>query len=469
MNNRNIPSFEQTAAEAQGIAADATAHQSLRNIHAVNTIHAIHSIVHPLSAHHPTRLVSALLAIATALCLVWGPALLMPQHHAYADETEASATKSGSDNSGATVNEPMAGPVPNIIITNFTYGDGSIPVGGNFNLGFTFQNKGQVAVQNMVVTVDGGDMLTIAGGTNTFYVDFLAAGYSLTETVPMQALADAKTGAQGVSIHFNYEYVENNQRSSASADIKVSVPLSQPDRMQLNAPTIPETTRRGEETTITLAYVNKGKGDVSNLEATLEGEGFKAATPTQYLGNVASGANGSIGYLFTPERTGKLDAKLKVSYEDSNGKPQSKEFPVSLQVEAPAPPPEAMASQEAHAPNPLPFIIIGVVVLVLIIALIVILVRRHHKKKARLAALADDDDDDDDWDGESADTTFAALPPANTQGTNGTPTQVIQPVAGNGTSPASFNADSGILQPADTQEPQASTSAQSLSSRDEDQ
>lgn len=56
-------------------------------------------------------------------------------------------------NGGSTV-QP-AGPVPNIIITNFTYGDGSVAVGTNFDLGFTFQNMGKVAVSNMVVTVDG--------------------------------------------------------------------------------------------------------------------------------------------------------------------------------------------------------------------------------------------------------------------------------------------------------------------------
>ena len=52
-----------------------------------------------------------------------------------------------------------------------------------------FQNMGKVAVGNMVVTVDGGENFAISGGTNTFYYDSLWAGYSLTQTVPMQEYA----------------------------------------------------------------------------------------------------------------------------------------------------------------------------------------------------------------------------------------------------------------------------------------
>ena len=86
--------------------------------------------------------------------------------------------------------------MPNIIVTNFTYGGDSVAAGADFNLDFTFQNMGQVAVTNMVITVDGGESFAIAGGTNTFYVDALWGGYAMTQSVPMQALASAKSGAQ---------------------------------------------------------------------------------------------------------------------------------------------------------------------------------------------------------------------------------------------------------------------------------
>ncbi|WEV69909.1 ABC transporter permease [Bifidobacterium sp. ESL0775] len=382
----------------------------------IYTSESPHDIKDPKVATGNHHRFAALLAVAVTLVMLWVPSFFMHHGTANAEETDESipAQQMSSDmaksGSAAPASEPIAGPVPNVIITNFNYGNGPVAIGSNFNLVFTYQNKGQVAIQNMVITVDGGDMLAISGGTNTFYVSSLSAGHSLSQTVPMQALADAKSGAQGVTIHFAYEYVQNNQRSSASADIKVSVPLSQPTRMQINDPVIPEQVRAGEETTITLAYVNKGKGDIANLEATMEGEGFKASVPTQYLGNVASGGNGSIGYLFTPQKAGKLEAKFKVSYEDSDGKAQSKEYPISMNVGAKAEPANMTVSEELPKPNPLPFLIIAAVVLILVIALIVVLVRRHRKKKkAKLAA----EEDDDDWDDDISDDNVAALNAGN--------------------------------------------------------
>ncbi len=63
---------------------------------------------------------------------------------------------------------------------------------------------------------------------------------------------------------------------------------------------VPNIVNAGEETTITMDNVNKGKGDVSNVEASVEGDGTTATQAKQYVGNaLASGASGSIGFAFT--------------------------------------------------------------------------------------------------------------------------------------------------------------------------
>ena len=180
--------------------------------------------------------ISLLAVVAiTLVCIV-------PTAFAEDGANTSDAPGAGADNSV----EQIAGPVPNIIITNFTYGDGSVAVGSTFNLGFTFQNMGKVAVSNMVVTVDGGENFAISGGTNTFYYDALNAGAALTQTVPMQTLASAKNGAQGIDISFKYEYVDGAARSSNTSDIKISVPVSQPDRFELNDPVVPNIVNAGE-------------------------------------------------------------------------------------------------------------------------------------------------------------------------------------------------------------------------------
>lgn len=344
--------------------------------------------------HLTRRTIAIIVALLSSLALTLTVVSLPRQAYAV-DGTDAGGAAQGSDG-GAT---PLAGPVPNIIITNFAYGGDSVAAGSKFNLDFTFQNKGQVAVTNMVVTVDGAEGFAIAGGTNTFYVDALWAGYAMTQTVPMQALASAKSGAQPVTVNFRYEYVDAGTRSSSQSDVKISVPISQPDRFEISDPVVPDQVIAGQENTVTMEYVNKGKGDIANVEATMEGEGFDATMKTQYVGNVASGATGTIGYAFTPHASGELKTTLKVTYEDSDGQTKTKEFPLTMSVaDAPAADqPGASDSVEGRGGDrglPVPAYVAIAVGVVAVIAAIVLLVRRRRKQKAKKN---DIDEDWDDW------------------------------------------------------------------------
>ena len=316
-------------------------------------------------SHHTIAIIVALLStLSLALAVISLP------HQAYAvDGTDGTSgtnsTSQGSDGDSA----PIAGPVPNIIVTN------------------------------MVITVDGGESFAIAGGTNTFYVDALWGGYAMTQSVPMQALASAKSGAQPVTVNFRYEYVDASARSSSQSDVKISVPISQPDRFEISDPVVPDQVIAGQENTVTMEYVNKGKGDIANVEATMEGEGFDATMKTQYVGNVASGTTGTIGYAFTPHASGELKTTLKVTYEDSDGQTKTKEFPLTIPVTDMQPMDDSgMADpnmdQNANQGLPVLVYVVIVVIAVVIIVVIVLLVRRRRKQKAKKN---DIDEDWDDW------------------------------------------------------------------------
>lgn len=346
---------------------------------------ASHRAVPPVAAAAWIALIASVLALIVAL---------LPVPLAHADDDPAADTATTAPVASA------AGPVPNVIITNFTYGDAPATVGGDFTLGYTFQNMGRVAVQNMVVTVDGGDSFSIAGGTNTFYVDWLDAGYSLTQSVPMQALGSATSGAHGVTVGFRYEYVDAGVRSTGSSDIRIAVPVVQPDRFQINDPVLPESAYAGEEATVTMAYVNKGKGDVANVEASIEGEGIESAVPSQYLGNVSSGGTGSVGFAFTPLAAGEVNATLHISYEDPNGEAKTRDFPITLNVGESIPDTGEGMDLEPEPEPAAPlwaWIAGGAALVVLVVVLGVVLARR---RRARHAARQTDDGDWADWDGE---------------------------------------------------------------------
>ena len=229
---------------------------------------------------------------------------------------------------------PMDSSVPNIVVSDYNYGGGPVAAGGKFPLSITLRNTGKLAVENIVVTIDGGDNFTIDGSSNTFYYSKMGAGKEETQPINMQAVTSAKTGAQSIGVTCKYEYVDGNRRATATTEVKLSVPVVQPDRFQVNAPMLPENIQSGEETLISLSYVNKGKADVSNVEATLEGD-VEAVAKVQYLGNFEPGKSGSIGFAFTPQEPGKTDITLKIQYEDSSQEVHTLTFPLTLDVQEP--------------------------------------------------------------------------------------------------------------------------------------
>ena len=287
-------------------------------------------------------------------------------------------------------------PVPNLIIRKFTYGGDSVAAGSKFPLEFTFENTGRLPVENVVVTVESGESFAMDGSTNTFFYKSLASGASQTQAVPMQVVPTGKSGAQSITVGFKYEYVDKDKRSQGSADIKISIPVYQPDRFQINAPTLPEFFRVGEESEVILAYVNKGKDDIANVEATVEGENIDTPARTQYLGNITAGTSGNIGFALTPTEAGEIHLTLKITYENGDQQLQTREFSVDLQAEeAPVMEdfPEEDFPEEEHS-FPWVWCILGAAAAAGVLTLLWL--RRRKKKAAEQPAGGWDD-----WDQES--------------------------------------------------------------------
>ena len=305
-------------------------------------------------------------------------------------------------------------PVPNVIVSNFSYGDGAgaVAAGSTFPLTFAFTNTStSLTVENLVVSVDTGDQFTINGGTNTFYSAYLGAGELQQQTLNLKAISGDKAVPGTVTIGFKYEYVENNERKSANTEVKLTVPVFQPDRFELANPIAPDYASVGEEATVTISYVNKGKSAVSNVAVSISGEGIHTETPVQNVGNLESGKSGTIGLAFTPTQGGTLNLTLTVEYENANDDTVTKTFP--LQVDVMDDPYANMSDEELQAlfgggmddgfeedgaqqGLPVPAIIGIVVAALAAVTLVVVAVRRGSKKR-KASQSWEDDDDWGDW------------------------------------------------------------------------
>ena len=283
--------------------------------------------------------------------------------------------------------ETIASPTPIVILSKYNYGGSSVAAGSSTNLSFSFTNTSKtIKIENVMVTVTGGQDLMLNGSTNTFYFESVAASGSKTVTVPMKAAQLISASAQDVKIDVTYEYVDQNARKSGNATLSLSVPLYQPDRFELSEPKTSYTGYVGEETSLTIDYVNKGKSAINNVEATISGD---IDTPTAYqrVGTIDGGKNGTIAFAVTPQLEGENQVKIVITYEDSNGNTKERVFEATVEAMAYEPTDPGMDDPGMIDPEPANTFPWKYVIIAGVAALIVLLiVLRIRKKKAKQKA-----------------------------------------------------------------------------------
>ena len=295
--------------------------------------------------------------------------------------------------------ETIASPTPIVILSKYNYGGSSVAAGSSTNLSFSFTNTSKtIKIENVMVTVTGGQDLMLNGSTNTFYFESVAASGSKTVTVPMKAAQLISASAQGVQIAVTYEYVDQNARKSGSATLSLSVPLYQPDRFELSEPKTSYTGYVGEETSLTIDYVNKGKSAINNVEATISGD---IDTPTAYqrVGTIDGGKNGTIAFAVTPQLEGENQVKIVITYEDSNGNTKERVFEATVEAMAyepsdPGMDDPGMIDPEPQSTFPWKYVIIAAVA-ALIVLLIVLRIRKKKAKQKAEQALWDKWDEEE--------------------------------------------------------------------------
>lgn len=283
--------------------------------------------------------------------------------------------------------ETIASPTPIVILSKYNYGGSSVAAGSSTNLSFSFTNTSKtIKIENVMVTVTGGQDLMLNGSTNTFYFESVAASGSKTVTVPMKAAQLISASAQDVKIDVTYEYVDQNARKSGNATLSLSVPLYQPDRFEMSEPTSSYTGYVGEETSLTIDYVNKGKSAINNVEATISGD-IDSPTPYQRVGTIDGGKNGTIAFAVTPQLEGENQVKIVITYEDSNGNTKERVFEATVEAMAYEPTDPGMDDPGMIDPEPAHTFPWKYVIIAVVAALIVLLiVLRARKKKAKQKA-----------------------------------------------------------------------------------
>ena len=224
---------------------------------------------------------------------------------------------------------------PNLIVKNYSYG-GSAQAGQVFELVMEISNTSKnIAAENILMSLNTGEGLSINDATNTFYIPSLGPGASERRTVNIQALFQSKLQSPKVEITFKYEYLDHKDRKQNTTSETIAIPVYQPDRLEVRQPSYPDGVREQEECAISIPYVNKGRGQLFNLEASLEGE-MPVLERQISAGNLEPGKTGTIDFIVIPDRTGEFKGQVTILYEDEAMNQKKITVPIEFKAEAAA-------------------------------------------------------------------------------------------------------------------------------------
>ncbi|MEG1942433.1 MAG: hypothetical protein RR049_01340, partial [Angelakisella sp.] len=235
---------------------------------------------------------------------------------------EAAAENNGNHNNNNNDDDDSKLEVetPYVIVSKYSYGGGSVTAGDTFPLSMTFYNTSETEiVSNMMITITVPDGLMLTSSSNTFYVDELEKHASITKSVKVTAKADAKPQSHNIGVAMKYQYVDDrvNTRRSAETTENIAVPVVQVDRFQVTGVEVPMEVMLGEETSVTVNFVNKGRSEAYNLSTEIDGN-IQNPGQNQNLGNLASGAAGTADFYIMPTEVGMCTGEIKITYEDTN-------------------------------------------------------------------------------------------------------------------------------------------------------
>ena len=222
---------------------------------------------------------------------------------------------------------------PYVIISSYSYGKGDLVAGETRNITMTFRNTSKtMAVENMMVTMTLPDAMMLTSSSNSFYIESLAAEGTITKTVNVTVKPTAAAQSHSMTVDFTYDYLDNGVRRNAKTTETISMPVLQVDRFTVTGIDLSQEIFMGEESNLSVNFVNKSRTEIYNLSAKLNCEGISNNGEEQYLGNLASGTTSSADFYIKGNEKGELVGEVIITYEDTNMNQRTVSVPFTTQV-----------------------------------------------------------------------------------------------------------------------------------------
>ncbi len=234
------------------------------------------------------------------------------------------------------------GSTPRIIVSSYSTDVKEIKAGQEFTLDFTLKNtSATVPVSNIKVVMGsamtsgtgnqaGGAVFFPAEGSNSFFISKIASQATATNKIKLMARQDVEPGVYPVLLKLDYEDATG---TALSSEEQVSFAVTQEQRLDVQAMTIPTDAMMGGPIPINFQYINKGKATIYNLSVSVEGD-FTLEGGSQYIGNLTAGYNDYFDNIIMPSKEGSLKGEIILKFENSNGDELEQRTPISCNVMA---------------------------------------------------------------------------------------------------------------------------------------
>ncbi|WP_167958329.1 COG1361 S-layer family protein [Anaerosporobacter faecicola] len=224
--------------------------------------------------------------------------------------------------------------VPKLIISDFNTGDEKLKAGSVFTFSFDVKNThATMAAKNIKVTISSeNNIFSQTEGSNSFYIEQIPAGATVTETKELKVKADAASNAYPLKITFEYEYEGKKSSTDGKTEEEGTAEKTVEETLNIQVaenarPVVQDIylssydgSRVNEVTTLTFNFYNMGKSTLNNVTATVVSDYYQASdTSTKFIGNVEAGAGNTYEIDVIPIMEGDCPGQLKITYEDSNG------------------------------------------------------------------------------------------------------------------------------------------------------
>ena len=162
------------------------------------------------------------------------------------------------------------------------------------------------------------DAMMLTSSSNSFYIESLAAEGTITKTVNVTVKPTAAAQSHSMTLDFTYDYMDGSTRRNAKTTETISMPVLQVDRFTVTGIDLSPQIFIGEETGLSVNFVNKSRTEIYNLSAKLSCEALTNNGEEQYLGNLGSGTTSSADFYITPSDAGDIVGEVIITYEDTN-------------------------------------------------------------------------------------------------------------------------------------------------------